>query len=357
MSLVKARGAAARALSVALLMLALAPAGAQAFSKAIWGPITHNGKSEFPLYHKLGVRIYQTDLVWASVAPTRPSQPTNPGDPAYHWPAAIQQAVSDGQRYGIRVLLQVLTAPPWANKNRSQNYPPSNPADYAAFITAAAREYPDVHLWMVWGEPDRQADFGLTRAISYKVKRLTHSEAIAPHTYARILNDAYGALKSVSRRNLVIGGNTSASGDMTTFQWLSNLKLPNGKPPRMDMWGHNPFSAKDPSFSIPYSRLGEVQFSDLHELAGWLDHYIKRGLPLFLSEFTIPTRPDQEFPFYVDPGVAAKWTRDALRLSRHWKRIYSFGWIHLYDDPPVSYGGLLTVRGKPKPDYYAFEHG
>jgi hypothetical protein len=58
----------------------------------------------------------------------------------------------------------------------------------------------------------------------------------------------------------------------------------------------------------------------------------------------------------VDPLVAAKWVRDALRLSRSWKRIYALGWIHVYDEPPVSSGGLLTADGKPKPTFNAFAH-
>jgi hypothetical protein len=55
--------------------------------------------------------------------------------------------------------------------------------------------------------------------------------------------------------------------------------------------------------------------------------------------------------------VAAQWVRDALYLDRHWKRIYAMGWIHVYDSPPQSCGGLLTAQGTPKPDFYAFQHG
>ena len=78
-------------------------------------------------------------------------------------------------------------------------------------------------------------------------------------------------------------------------------------------------------------------------------------MPLFLSEFEIPTAPDDTFNFWVDPVVAASWTRDALRSSRHWKDIYALGWINVYDDPPLETGGLINVDGSPKPDFYAFE--
>jgi hypothetical protein len=122
------------------------------------------------------------------------------------------------------------------------------------------------------------------------------------------------------------------------------------------MYGHNPFSFVDPSFSDPPSADGVSQFPDLPRLAAWIDRYLHPGLRLFLSEWTVPTAADQEFNFFVDMPVAVKWVQDALRLSRGWKRIYSLGWVHVYDDPPESYGGLLTAAGKPKPTFNAFAH-
>ena len=35
---------------------------------------------------------------------------------------------------------------------------PSNPADFADFLTAASRRYPGVHHWMIWGEPTKAAE-------------------------------------------------------------------------------------------------------------------------------------------------------------------------------------------------------
>ena len=70
-------------------------------------------------------------------------------------------------------------------------------------------------------------------------------------------------------------------------------------------------------------------------------------IPLFLSEWTIPTDVDSEFNFHVDPGTQAAWIRAALLAVRRTTRIAVLGWIHLYDDPPstdgqpVSHGGLL----------------
>jgi hypothetical protein len=331
-------------------------ASARAFSKAIWGPVARNGVDQFPLYRQLGVSTYQITLNWSAAAPRRPHHPTDPRDPAYRWPAELQRAVTEARRYHTRVLVLLMFAPRWANGGRGPTWATVDPNSFAEFATAAARRYPSVHLWMVWGEPTRRGNFApLPRALPGRP--LNRAQARAPHLYARLLDAAYGALKQVSRRNLVIGGCTYTTGQIDTQQWIQNLRLPGGRRPRMDMYAHNPFTTQTPSFSAPASPFGEVQFSDLHRLAHWVDHYLRRGMPLFLSEWTIPTAPDNEFDFWVEPPVAAQWVADALRLSRQWKRIYALGWVHVYDDPPATTGGLLYANGSPKPGFAAFARG
>ncbi len=342
---------------LACLGAMLMPSGASAFSKAMWGPLTRNGVNQFPMYHQLGVSIYQLDLNWNVVAPTRPAQPTNPRDPAYRWPADIPTALSLAAPYHMRVLLQVNNAPAWANGGHTDfGWAPRHASDYAAFMQAAARKYPRIHLWMVWGEPTKVGTFQ-PLAGAEPGQTLTGAQRSMVHLYARMLDASYVALKRLSRRNLVIGGNSYTTGGLDAYQWISNLKLPSGRAPRMDMYGHNPFSYSAPTFSGPPSPFDEIQFSDLHELSKWVDHYLHRGLPLFLSEWTIPTAPDNTFNFYVDAPIAARWITDALRLSRHWKRIYALGWVNVYDDLPATSGGLLTADGTPKPGFYSFQHG
>jgi hypothetical protein len=208
---------------------------------------------------------------------------------------------------------------------------------------------------MIWGEPNRQTNFLPMHVAPPNSRTLTDEEQIAPRNYARLLDASYGALKAVSRKNLVIGGDTaSTAGGISAWSWIKYMKLPDGHRPRMDMYSHNPFTNETPSFSDPPSPDGAAQFPDLRRLAAWLNRYQKPGLPIFLSEFTIPTSLDTEFNFWVDMPVAVKWIDDVLRLCRDWKRIYALGWVHVYDAPPESYGGLLTAAGKPKPTFYAF---
>ena len=158
----------------AAIVSGVAPSAADAFAKAIWGQITRNGVNQFPLYHQLGVRIFQMDLDWSQVAPTRPADPTNPADPAYEWPADVQQALTDAAPYHMRVLLQLINAPAWADGGHSgPGWAPRNPADFAAFAQAAAREYPGVHLWMIWGEPTKTGNFVPEPAVAARRARST----------------------------------------------------------------------------------------------------------------------------------------------------------------------------------------
>jgi hypothetical protein len=330
--------------------------------KAIWGPVRENGVSQFPVYRDLGVGIYEIRLRWDDVAPTRPRRPSNPSDPAYRWPAELDDAVSQARLYNMRVLVMVIGAPRWANGGHSWNWAPRRPSDYADFISAATRRYPSVHLWMVWAEPSRVDNFAPLHKSRPDARTLTRRQSAAPRLYARILDAAYGALKAVSRRNLVIGGNTFTTGDIKTGQWIQYMRLPGGGRPRLDLYGHNPFSFRRPNLANPPGAEASVDFSDLGRLSSMVDRGLARSrgrhIPLFLSEFTIPTAPDREFNFYTDLGVQAAWIRAAFGIVHRWPRIYALGWIHVRDDPPGgSAGGLLDARGAKKPGYYAFRAG
>ena len=88
-----------------------------------------------------------------------------------------------------------------------------------------------------------------------------------------------------------------------------------------------------------------------------------RRLKLFLSEFiSRPTTRTIEFNFCVTQGIQARWLGAALRIARRWERIYTLGYLGLYDDPPRPDGlevnrGLLRRSGKKKLAYSVFRRG
>ena len=108
-----------------------------------------------------------------------------------------------------------------------------SPTAYADFVYAAAKKFPSVHIWQVWGEPTRENNF-------------MPQGATGAGLYARMLDDAYYALKSISASNIVIGGSTFFGGFTRAPLWIKYLRLPNGRPPHMDWYGHNPFERRFP---------------------------------------------------------------------------------------------------------------
>ena len=339
-----------------------APATAHTLEKGFWGPAEIDGVSQFPLYERLGVTIYQRAVSWASIAPTRPADPRDPADPAYRWPAELDGVIAEARAHGMQMLLMLIHAPPWANGGRSPEWAPKRSRDFADFARAATRRYPGVRRWMIWGEPSRAKNFK-PLARQPLGKPITRGQARAPRRYARLLDAAYGQLKAQRSSNIVIGGNTYTTGWIRPADWVRNLKLANGRPARMDLYGHNPFSFRDPNLRNRES--SSVDLSDLDWFAKLVQRHLGRSrherVKLFLSEFTMPTAPDREFNLFVSPRVQARWITKAFRIA-HAVGVETLGWIHLRDEPPdgdkrVVNGGLLTHDGDPKPGFYAFMRG
>ncbi len=355
------------ALTAVLLFAPSAPA-AVTTQKAMWGPMEVGGVSQFPVYADLGVGIYQMGLRWSNVATRRPTNPRDPADPAYVWPIEVDQAIAGAAAEDIEVLLLVLGTPRWANGGREDNWAPNDPSDFADFIAAAARRYPAVRRWMIWGEPTKGANF-LPLDDDNRGRPLSRRKQRGPRLYARMLDGAYRRLKEASARNIVIGGNTWTSGTIKPVNWIKYMRLPNGRRPRMDQYGHNPFGPRFPDLSRPALADGFIDFSSLDELATALDRYLPRArrdgrkLPIFISEFSLPTdHRNYQFNFFMTRAAQARYIRAALRITRRSSRIATLGYLGLYDealrpDNQQTEWGLIDRAGVRKPAYEAFKRG
>jgi hypothetical protein len=263
----------------------------------------------------------------------------------------------------------LIGAPQWANGGREWNFAPDNADDFATFAAAAAKRYPAVHHWMIWSEPTKASNFQPLEPDNGKPLR-TPQQLEGPHKYAQILDASYRELKQVSRQNLIIGGNTFTVGTVAPIRWVKALKLPSGRRPRMDLWGHNAFSARKPKLSKTPLGGGFSDLSDIDEFARVLDRAFKgsklkkeRHLKIFISEISVPTdHANFEFNFFTTREVQARWISAGLRIARTFKRIYTYGYLGLYDDPVREDGnqverGLITRGGEKKPGYAAFRAG
>jgi hypothetical protein len=348
------------AAAVALIVPASASAAA-APHKMFWASPDMDGRDAFATLQTLGVDTYQTAINWAVIAPTKPADPENPSDPAYQWPAGMDETLAAAAAHKMDVAMMLVGTPGWANGDRGERYAPTSFQDFADFARAASRRYPQVKVWMIWGEPNFTDKFQPSTAqTNFNKTALTRAQQQGPRAYAKLLDAAYGALKAQERGDLVVGGMTAVTGDTRPVPWVRYMRLPNGKPPRMDLYGHNAFSARGPSLHKPPSPQGAIDFSDLKRFQKVVDRYLakplhKRKLRFYLSEFAVPTAPDSEFSFYTTPEVQARWITDGFKVAAK-LGAYGLGWIHLSDDAPGgSTAGLLTADGKPKPGFAAFE--
>lgn len=326
------------------------PSPAEASLKMMWGPSDlPDGSSAFPVYKQLGVDVLQHQLSWRSVATARPVHPRDPADPAYKWPTALDEAVVEANQNGIRTALLVKQTPDWANGGRGPEWVPTDVGDYADFLVAASRRYPSVRHWMIWGEPTRGDAF----------EPMPPNSPVGPRAYARLLDRAYGVLKRERPSNIVIGGNTWTVGVVLPPKFIRWMRLPNGKPPRLDWYGHNPFSVRSPKLSrTPYQ--GVRDMSDVDTLYREVRRaYRGRKAPrLFLSEFTVSARrANRAFPFFVSEREQARWLSAAYRIADRHRYIAGLGWYTLLDEVDPQQGltsGLLDATGKPKPAFEAY---
>lgn len=311
-----------------------------------------DGSSAFPIYRKLGVQVLELQLSWAATARTRPGDAGNPADPAYRWPAALDQTAAAAAAAGIQLAVMVRSTPSWANGGRDQSWAPDDPADYAAFMQAASRRYPTIHHWMIWGEITRIGNFN----------PMPPNSPVGPRRYALLLDSAYRALKAISPLNMVIGGMTYTVGEVSTGDFLRWLRLPDGTPPHMDFYGHNPYSTRYPNLAeAPYSAAVR-DINDVDTLARSLKStYAHHGpVPkLWLSEFSISSgTSNRAFDFYVSSRTQAKWVTAAFKLADSAPYVAGLGWYELLDEPLSVAGhlteGLLTATGQAKPAFYAY---
>jgi hypothetical protein len=350
----RARGRVLLAAAVLLGAMALAsPAPASAtLLKGFWGIRQDaNGKSSFPVYKDLGVNVVQIQLRWNDAAPIPPINPRDPKSAGYQWPSDVTSAVSQAKKYHMRVAIMIIYSPSWASGSTNPASPPTSPKSLADFAYAASRKYSYAHLWMIWGETNANLQWT--------------PQGGAPQYYSQVLDAAYGQLKKRDKHNLVIGGNTFTAGDTKPFDWVRQMRLPNGKPPRMDLFGHNPFANRKPDLRNPQERPNYADFSDLKRFGKTVDKSLgtksHRHIQLFLSEWCEPTAPgDSEFAWWLTYKQQADWLKAGFKIAKS-IGAYMLGWIHLDDvvtpSGYTSYSGLRDRSGHKKPAYSVFRHG
>ncbi len=232
----------------------------------------------------------------------------------------------------MEIAILIKSTPRWANGKQYPGFGPLDPQDAADFATAASKRFPSVRYWMVWGEANGGRGF----------MPMIPGDPTGPRNYAEVLDAVYGGLKAADPSNIVIGGMTYTAGDVRPVDFLDLLRLADGSRPRLDMWGHNPFTrrwldiAQDPydpkmrDFADIDTFANEIRaaFPDVRTVPEW------DGPPLWLSEFTASSdRPNRAFGFYVTREMQAWRLATAYWIASGEPYVASLGWFNLLDEP------------------------
>jgi hypothetical protein len=203
---------------------------------------------------------------------------------------------------------------------------------------------------MIWGEPNRDDRFQPNR----------ENDPVGPRTYALLLDAAYAALKRESPANRVIGGMTWTSGTIKPTTFARQMRLPNGRRPRLDWFGHNPFPFRFPKLSENPIDLRLRDISDSDTFSREIAQAFGRPVPLWLSEYTIQTdHGSATFATFTSPAMQARYVTAGWKIADDMgAAVAGLGWLALLDEPPSATSanwGLLTSALRRKPAFAAFQ--
>jgi hypothetical protein len=370
-------------LTAAVVAVSAQPAGASRFmrvgifdeAQTLYGPVDQT----FATLAQLHVQEIRLDLYWGGtfgVAQTRPVHPTRPNDPAYNW-SLYDRTVNYAAQYGIRVLFSIYATPPWENGGRGTNVAPTRAVDLRNFAYAAAERYsgsfvgpdgktlPAVHEWEAWNEPNNP--IFLTPQYTKTAVGWTMASAVA---YAQICNAVYtGVHATLLANERVACGGTAPRGNnqptasrvsVSPLAFLIAVKKAGLK--TFDAWDHHPYYSdpNDTPTSQPKTANGAPVTAVTLGNIGTLIKLVTQlygNKRIWITEYGYQTNPPDPL-FGVSWANQAKYLTEAFAIARKNPRIDLMLWFLLRDDPDPSgwQSGLITIAGRHKPSFAAFEH-
>jgi hypothetical protein len=280
--------------------------------------------------------------------------------------AQYDNAINEARARGMSVLVTISgPVPKWASGNgKSNTYKPS-PSKFQKFVTDVGNRYRDqVNLWSIWNEPNHPAF--LTPQF---VRRNGRRYAYSPALYRQLFWAGYHGLHaSGNARDKILMGETEPVGGTKTvapLRFLRGVLARRAKLPA-DGWAHHAYTTASGPRYVPRNR-DNVTIGVLSRLTRALDHYgrmhrIRRGMPLYLTEFGIQSKPD---PFIgVSWQQQAEFRSIAEQIAYRNRRVVAFSQYLMRDDNPRTgsvyarysgfESGLRTSGGKAKWAYNGF---
>jgi hypothetical protein len=258
-----------------------------------------------------GVTNIRQLVYWRSFSP-RPNAKRKPrggfvaSDPATYpdgtW-GPLDALMNAASARGIQVHLNLTgPVPRWATKSRKDNLTRPSAKEFQAWATAVGRRYGDrVATWSIWNEPNQP---------QFLKPQYRKGKPYSPGLYRRLYQLGVKGLKktAANRGDTYLLGETSPRGNskvvfpLDFFRRMLCLNRSYRKTKKCsaldaDGYAHHAYTtAKGPRF-VPHDRR-DVTLGVLSRLEVALDRAGKaralpRGLPIYLTEFGIQSRPDR----------------------------------------------------------------
>jgi Glycosyl hydrolase catalytic core len=336
----------------------------QIYGRTVWA---------FRQLRTLRAGIIRVTVNWAGVARRRPVSPANPADRAYDW-AAVDEIVVQARRNKVRVLLTIFGTPRWAG--RAKNRLPRRMLHLRQFAHAAAMRYsgtymvkehenepvrrlPAVRHWLAWNEPNNPV---FLRPQWRRVRGTWRPQSA--FDYAKICSAIWSGVHStrLGGEKVACGGTGPRGNDaprskrpstspLVFLTWLRRAGLT-----RFDAYAHHPYYSNrfERPTTVPRSKK-EVKLGNIGVLIKRVDRLFgpKR---IWITEYGYQTRPPDRM-FGVRYAAQARYVHQAFAVARKTRRIDMLVWFLIRDERRLSgwQSGVVTVRGKRKPSFRAFQ--
>ncbi|MBA3843395.1 MAG: cellulase family glycosylhydrolase [Actinobacteria bacterium] len=304
-----------------------------------------------------GASVIHTTANWAAIAPTRPANAADGGDPAYKL-ADLDDLVFNAGLHSLRVMINVTGTPKWANGNKTPNRLPTRLGDFTAFTKMLATRYNgrsghgSVALWSVWNEPNIE----LFLAPQYSGKKI-----VGPANYAKLYKAAYAGIKAGNPASQVAIGETSARGRDKPLPGVSGSVAPGTfakllaqvKGLKFDAWAHHPYPTSPNLPPLQKVRYPNVTLSTLPTFEKQLNASFHRTVPIWITEYGHETKPGE--PHGVTTAKQAAYAKQALTVAKSDPNIQMFIWFVFRDSTGNPWqSGLEVASGAHKPAYNTF---
>jgi hypothetical protein len=305
--------------------------------------------------------VIRTIVAWKDAATSRPVNPRDSFDPAYHFDD-LDDLVRSGQQRGIELLLSIWGTPDWANGGQTPNHPPTDAQDLEDFAYALADRYsgrhagyPAVRLFTAWNEPN------LEQFLAPQFDEA--GESVSPGLYAEIARAIDDGVKAANPAALVAIGETSPRGhdrpsrgavqDSHSPARFAHLLSEQRPALRFDAWAQHPYPPRPSVAPARPVRWPRVALGNLELFGESLDSWFGRSrTPIWITEYGHETVPD---PAGVSLETQAQYAEEALALAAGNPRVRVLVWFTLVDRVTEPWqSGLIAADGAPKPAYERF---